>query len=295
MRLVIFGANGQLGRELTRASWPQSVEVAVFTREQASIVDPEQVRACLAAPDVGCVVNAAAYTAVDRAESETEAAFAINRDGARTLAQASAERGVPLIHVSTDYVFDGQKPGAYVEDDAVSPTGVYGASKAAGEAEIRATLKQHFILRTSWVFSAFGANFVKTMLRLARERDELRVVADQFGRPTATRDLAAAIVRIVARQREGSAVFGTYHFAGAGRASWHELASAVVAEQQPYTGRSPRVLPISSAEYPTPARRPANSELDTTRYEQTFGERPHSWREGLAEVVRELLGANPAI
>jgi len=290
MRLLIFGGGGQLGRELSREAARAGLEATSLEHGQVSITDAPLVAETIAASGADFVVNAAAYTAVDRAESESERAFAVNRDGPQHLAAACAQRGVPLLHVSTDYVFDGSKPNAYTEDDAIHPLGVYGSSKAAGEAEVRAALREHFILRTSWVFSAFGNNFVKTMLRLARERDELRVVADQRGRPTATRDLASAILEVVRHYRSGGREFGTFHYASAGATTWHEFASAIVQLQSPLTGRAPRVVPITTADYPTPARRPANSVLDTSRFERVFAHQPRPWSVGLAEVVEELLG-----
>ncbi|HVY27449.1 MAG TPA: dTDP-4-dehydrorhamnose reductase [Polyangiaceae bacterium] len=291
MRLLIFGGGGQLGRELSREATRTGLVSTSFEHGQVSITDAALVSETIATSDTDFVVNAAAYTAVDRAESESDRAFEVNRDGPRHLARACAQRGIPLLHVSTDYVFDGSKASAYVEDDPIQPLGVYGASKAAGEAAVRDALREHFILRTSWVFSAFGNNFVKTMLRLARERDELRVVADQHGRPTATRDLALAILEVVRQYRSGGRQFGTFHFANAGGTTWYEFANAIVQQQAPLTGRAPRVVPITTAEYPTPARRPANSELDTSRFERAFAHSPRHWRAGLAEVLDELLGA----
>jgi dTDP-4-dehydrorhamnose reductase len=196
-----------------------------------------------------------------------------------------------LIHVSTDYVFDGQKSEAYVETDAVNPIGVYGASKLAGEERVRAILERHVIVRTSWVFSEYGHNFVKTMLRLARERDALRVVDDQEGRPTAADDLANALVRVGEHIANGSATFGTYHFANSGPTTWYGFARAILDEQARYTSRTPELLPISTAEYPTPAKRPPRSLLDTSRFETAFGITPRHWRQPLSEVVRKLVAS----
>lgn len=195
-----------------------------------------------------------------------------------------------MIHISTDYVFDGSKPSAYREDDPISPLGVYGRSKVAGEDAVRQALDRHLILRTSWVYGAHGTNFLKTMLRLARERSELRVVADQRGCPTATIDIADAILSIAPVLAGGAPVFGTYHFAGSGVTTWHGFAIAIVKAQAAFTGRRPEVVPISTSEYPTVARRPANSELDSTRFASTFGLRAADWQERTRAIVSALLG-----
>ena len=217
------------------------------------------------------VINASAYTKVDRAETDEEAAFRANATGPEILAKACAAAGLPLIHVSTDYVFDGTKSGAYRESDPVAPLGVYGRSKSAGEEAIRRHLPQHVIVRTSWVYGIYGANFLKTILRLAGERDELRIVADQSGCPTSTADLAQALLAVAQALGEGRAVSGTYHLAGTGVTTWHGFASRIVEAQRPFTGRSPSVVPIRTEEYPTPAQRPANSELDSALFSRTFG------------------------
>jgi dTDP-4-dehydrorhamnose reductase len=205
------------------------------------------------------------------------------------LAEAAARRGVPLLHMSTDYVFDGTKVGAYVEDDPTAPLGVYGATKLAGEEAVRAALPQHVILRTAWVYGRHGRNFLKTMLRLAGERPELRVVADQRGSPTSADDIAAAILRVAAAAKEGSVRWGTYHFAGTGETTWHGFAARIVAEQAALTGKHPEVIPIATAEYPTPARRPANSVLDSGRFAEAFGYRARPWEEETRRIVQALL------
>jgi dTDP-4-dehydrorhamnose reductase len=290
IQVVIAGGGGQLGRELARARWPASFTLRALSRAELDIAEPSAVASAVASAEL--VINAAAYTAVDKAESETAAALRVNRDGPALLARACAERGAPLLHVSTDYVFDGTKSGAYTETDPISPLGVYGASKAEGEATVRERCAQHIILRTSWVVSAFGQNFVKTMLRLCRERDTLRVVADQIGRPTPAKDLARALVAIASRYAAGTPIgWGTYHFAGRGEASWHALATEVAQLQQPFTGRRPTVDPISTADYPTPARRPPNSVLDTSKLERALELEPARWQHGVEDIVRELLSA----
>jgi dTDP-4-dehydrorhamnose reductase len=290
MRIGIIGSNGQLGTELQRASWPSGTRLEARSHAELDISEPLAVARFAA--EVDLVVNAAAYTAVDKAEAEPQLAFRANRDGARHLAVACEQAGRALIHVSTDYVFDGTKSGAYQEDDAIAPLGVYGTSKAEGEAAVRAECSRHVILRTSWVVSAYGNNFVKTMLRLARERDRLRVVADQRGRPTPTSELARAITAVAQRQADSNPIpAGTYHWAGAGCASWHELASEVVQLQAPVTGRQPPVDAIATSDYPTPARRPANSELDTRKLERELGLSPAAWQLGVAAIVKRLCTA----
>jgi dTDP-4-dehydrorhamnose reductase len=204
------------------------------------------------------------------------------------LARACAAAGVPLIHVSTDYVFDGTKASAYREDDAIAPLGVYGASKAAGEDAVRRGYARHLILRTSWVYGRYGTNFLKTVLRLASERDSLRIVADQRGCPTATDDLAEAILTLAPRLAGGDAAWGTYHFAGRGVTTWHGLAQEIVDQQAPLTGRRPEVIPITTAEYPTRARRPANSELDCAKFAATCRFQPKPWQQRVREVVGSL-------
>jgi len=290
MQVVIAGGGGQLGRELARARWPARFTLRVLSRAELDVAEPSAVARAVASAEL--VINAAAYTAVDKAESEREAAWRVNCDGPALLARACAERGAPLLHVSTDYVFDGTKSGPYTETDPISPLGVYGASKAEGEAMVRERCAQHIILRTSWAVSAFGHNFVKTMLRLCREHDTLRVVADQIGRPTPTKDLARALVAIASRYTDGTPIgWGTYHFAGRGAASWHALATEVVQLQEPFTGRRPTVDPITTADYPTPARRPPNSVLDTSKLERALKLEPARWQHGVEDIVRELLSA----
>jgi dTDP-4-dehydrorhamnose reductase len=288
--VLVTGAGGQVGRELVRAAATFEGEIAGLGRADLDVTDADAVRRAVErhAPDV--VINAAAYTAVDRAESEPEAAFAVNRDGAARCAEACAAAAIPLIHFSTDYVFDGTKGAPYTEDDVPNPLGVYGASKWAGEEAVRAALDAHVVLRTSWVFSTHGHNFVKTMLRLSREREVLRVVVDQRGNPTAARDLAAAALRIVRRAAaESGAPWGTYHLAGSPATTWHGLAEAVVAEAREHGPvRTERVEPIPTSAYPTPAPRPADTRLDCTQVTRDWGIEPPGWRPSVARVAGEL-------
>jgi dTDP-4-dehydrorhamnose reductase len=289
--ILTFGGDGQLGSELARASSVQALALVALPHADADITDAQAVRAALARYKPAVVVNAAGYTKVDLAETETEAARSGNEIGPAVLAAACASAGIPLIHLSTDYVFDGTKAGPYVEIDPVAPIGIYGRTKAAGETAVRQAAPRHVIIRTSWVYGEFGDNFLKTMLRLAATHDELRVVADQRGCPTSATDLACAILAIAPRLAAGTDVWGTYHFAGNGVATWHVFASRIVVAQAPLTGRSPRVTPITTAEFPTPARRPANSEFDCSKFAQVFGIRARPWGEEVDRITRTLVGA----
>jgi len=293
MKILVFGAGGQIGREVCRAAWFPRYTITPLDRKVIDITNGAAVSAVLAreAPDL--VINLAAYTAVDRAESEPEAAWAVNCAGAAHIAAACDESATPLIHLSTDYVFDGRNTEPYREEDAVGPLGVYGRSKEAGERAVRASLARHVILRTAWVFGAYGANFVKTMLRLAAERPVLRVVADQRGCPTAAADIAAALMVIVGHIERGEPKWGTYHFASAGATSWHGFAEAIFDLAVPQLAARPQVEPITTDQYPTPARRPMNSVLDCRKIEEAFGVPPPPWRVALASVIREVLDPTP--
>ena len=293
--VLIFGANGQVGRELQRVTWPASLAPVSLARPDGDVTDPAAIAVAVARHNPVALVNAAAYTAVDKAETETEAAFTINRDGAANLARAAAAADVPLIHISTDYVFDGSKPGAYAPTDPVAPLGVYGQSKEAGERAIREATEKHVILRTAWVFGPRGHNFVKTMLRLAAARPELRVVADQRGCPTPATAIADAIAQITGALLNGSTAYGTYHFAGRAPISWHGFAEAIFAEGQRYGWPVPKVHAITTEDFPTPARRPANSVLDCSALTEAFGIMPADWRLGLIDMLaecRDEIGAN---
>jgi len=290
MQVLIFGGDGQVGREFRRLDGHNGHKVVALARGDADVTRPDEVtnavRGC--APDV--VVNAAAYTAVDRAERERDQAYLVNRDGARNIARTCAAQSLPVVQISTDYVFDGRKTCAYVEDDPVAPLGVYGESKEAGERAVRDSLARHVIIRTSWVFSAHGHNFVNTMLRLAGEREELAVVGDQVGCPTPAADLAAAVLNCLTSLSDGR--WGTYHFCGAGRTTWYGFAKEIFDLRRRGTDLpGPRLRAISTAEYPLPAPRPANSELDCSRFAAAFGISPQHWSHGLAQVLGELLEA----
>ncbi len=292
-RILVTGRTGQVGTELARAAWPAGLEPQVVGRETLDLADPEAAAAVVRSGGYALVVNTAAYTAVDRAEEEEALATRVNGDGPRALAMACADVGIPIIHLSTDYVFDGAREGAYDENDTVGPLGAYGRSKLAGEIGVRAACAHHVILRTAWVFSAHGKNFVKTMLRLAADKPELRVVADQHGCPTAAHDIARVVVEI-ARQvvQDGRAdAWGTYHLAGAGPTTWHGFARAIIDAQAARTGKRPPVHAIATADFPTPARRPANAVLCTDRLCRTFGVVPRPWTDTLAEVIAEVMDA----
>ncbi len=288
MRLLVTGANGQVGHALVRQG---GAAVVGLDRAALDITDREAVRRAVGehAPDL--VVNAAAYTAVDRAEAEEETAFAVNRDGPAHLADACTEHGIPLIHLSTDYVFDGTKGAPYAETDPVNPLGAYGRSKAEGEEAVRERLGRHVILRTSWVFGDHGQNFVRTILRLGRERDALRVVADQRGNPTAAADIAHAVLTIARRTAEGEeASWGTFHFAGQPATTWHGFAEAILDEARRHGPvRAEHVEPIPTSAYPTPAPRPADTRLDGSKLAAGWGIDAPPWRPALRAVVSSLV------
>jgi dTDP-4-dehydrorhamnose reductase len=293
MKVLVFGAGGQIGREVCRAAWPPCYEILPLDRGAVDITNSAAVTASVAREVPDLVINLAAYTAVDRAESEPETAWAVNCAGAAHIAAACGGRATPLIHLSTDYVFDGCKTEAYFEDDAVGPLNVYGHSKEAGERAVRAVLAPHVILRTAWLFGASGANFVKTMLRLAAERPVLRVVADQRGCPTAAADIAAALVVIAEHIARGETKWGTYHFAGARAINWHGFAEAIFNLAASRLTACPRIEAITTDQYPTPARRPMNSVLDCRKIEAVFGIQPSPWWVSLASVIGEVLGPAP--
>jgi dTDP-4-dehydrorhamnose reductase len=287
--VLVTGGSGQLATALAKAA-PGTVRVVgrpAFDFDKAGTVD-----ALFDAGVPELVINAAAWTAVDLAEKQPDAARRANTDGPGRLAQMCQRHAVKLIHISTDYVFDGSKGAPYVESDPTNPTGVYGATKLAGERAVRATLPDAVILRTSWVYAEQGRNFVRTMLDLARTRDRLRVVADQHGCPTNADDLAQAVLKVAEAMRQPDARYGgIYHAAGSGETTWHEFACAIFAAARPLGWNAPPVEPIGTADYPTPARRPADSRLDCGKLAATFGVRLPNWRPSLDRAVRAICTA----
>lgn len=297
MRILVTGGAGQLVNSMLERGYLRGHEVVAVGRPKIDLASPDAaaLQGVFAATFAGAgpqaVVNSAAHTAVDKAESEPELAHAINAAGAGAVAQASAALGVPVIQVSTDYVFAGDKDGPYVEEDATGPNGVYGASKLAGEHAVAAATPNHAILRTAWIYSPFGANFVKTMLRLAGDRDEVGVVADQFGCPTSALDLADACITVAENLVKSSdpALRGTFHATGGGEGAWADFAEAIFAASAAEGGPSAQVRRITTAEFPTPAKRPANSRLSTDKLATVHGVRLPEWRESTRSVVARLL------
>ncbi len=295
MRILVTGREGQVARALVERSAGRGVEVLPIGRPQLDLAGPASAIAAAvegAWPDV--IVSAAAYTQVDKAETDCDLAFAVNEDGPRALAKIARDLGLPLIHLSTDYVFDGTKGSAYVESDATRPTGVYGASKLAGEHAVLEESSNAAVLRTAWVYSPYGNNFLKTMLRLANERDEIAVVGDQRGNPTSAFDIADAVFAIAANLRGGSdpAQRGVFHLAGTGGASWAEFADAIFAASGERGGPTARVKAITTADYPTPAKRPADTRLDCGKLEQAHGVRLPQWQASMKEMLPRLLPAD---
>ena len=289
-RLVVTGRNGQVATALAEAAAQAlCIEVMALGRPDLDLENPDTVAPAIRALRPDLVVNAAAYTAVDKAESEPDRAFAANRDGAAAAARAAWELGVPFIQLSTDYVYPGDKPEPYVEDDQTGPLGVYGASKLAGEIAVAAEHPRALILRTSWVYGPFGANFVKTMLRIGRDREVVRVVDDQQGNPTGANDIATAILRLVPGMSAVSPG-GIYHLCGTGSTTWCGMARRIFATSARLGGPAPRVEAITTADYPTPAKRPANSWMRMDKFEARFGFVPRPWEEAVDDCVERLLG-----
>jgi dTDP-4-dehydrorhamnose reductase len=278
LRIAVFGRTGQVAQELARLG------TDCLGREVADFADPDAVRRAALAVEAEAIVNAVAYTAVDRAETEEPLARTVNALSVAALAEAAAARGLPLVHISTDYVFDGRGTAPWRPGDATGPLGAYGRTKLEGERAVTAAGGPHAVLRTSWVFSAHGANFVKTMLRLGADRDRLRIVADQVGGPTPARGIAGACVAIAGALARDPELSGTYHYAGAPEVSWADFARAIFAE----AGLRVEVEDIPSSDYPTPAARPANSRLDCTATEAAFGLPRPGWRAALRETLAEL-------
>ncbi len=287
---MLTGSAGQVGHEVARLT-PGAFDLKALTSAELDITDAAAVEAAVKACRPDIIINAAAYTAVDKAEQEPERAFDVNQTGPANLGRAARDADAAVIHISTDYVFTGDQTRAYRETDPCAPTGVYGASKLAGEHALTGSLTQSLVLRTSWVFGATGNNFVKTMIRLGNEREELRVVADQYGCPTSAAAIANCLWQLAESYRmKGDLRWGTYHFAGAPSCSWHAFAEVVLdcAYQTGLIKKRPPVHPITTRDYPTPARRPAFSELDCALILQTFGIEQPDWRKDLNAMLREL-------
>ncbi|MES9906216.1 MAG: dTDP-4-dehydrorhamnose reductase [Sedimenticola sp.] len=288
MRVLVTGARGQVGTELIQQGEDLELQMLAAGHAELDITQQDAVNGFIQVQQPDIVINAAAYTAVDQAESEPELAYAINRDGAAYLAQACADNNIPLLHLSTDYLFDGSKEGTYSETDSPNPQGVYGKSKLEGDRAIDSILKQYLILRVSWVFGANGNNFVKTMLRLGKERDVLRVVADQQGGPTWAGAIATTLLNLVKRWGDGEAIpWGTYHYSGQPATTWQGFAEAIFeqAEKLGMIDKQPKVEPITTAEYPTPAQRPLNSVFDCHKIARKLGIPQPDWRTGLNNVL----------
>ena len=282
MKLLIFGQTGQVARELARRA-PAGVTLHTLGRDRADLADPATCALAIDRTDADAVINAAAWTAVDKAEADIDAAMVVNGDAPTAMARAAADRGLPFLHLSTDYVFDGTGDQPFAADHPTAPLGAYGRSKLAGERGVRAATGPHLILRTSWVVSAHGSNFVKTMLRLGAERESLTVVADQIGGPTPAAAIADALF-VAARAMAGGATGGTHHFAGAPDTSWADFARQIMAS----AGLACRITDIPTSAYPTPAKRPLNSRLDCRSFTESFGIARPDWHTGLDDILKEL-------
>ena len=298
MRIAVTaGCNGQVARALAEIGPARSHEVLLLGRPTLDLAKPETVAPALRAARPDAVINAGAYTAVDKAETEPETAEVVNGAGAGAVAEAARALGVPVLQVSTDYVFDGSKSEPYVETDPTGPLGAYGRSKLAGERVVAAASSRHAILRTAWIYAPFGTNFVRTMLRLAGTRDEVGVVDDQCGCPTSALDIAAALIGVAERmvaEPDDAALTGTFHVAARGEAAWADVAEAVFTASRERGGPTARVKRIATAEFPTPARRPANSRLDCSKLARVYGIALPEWRTSLDTIVARLLDEAPA-
>jgi dTDP-4-dehydrorhamnose reductase len=287
MKILITGKNGQVGSCLVdQLSTMSDVTLLALDRDQLDITDATQVNKVVAEFNPNIIINAAAYTAVDKAEQECELANAINRDGPQNLALAANKVNAAIIYISTDYVFDGDSPESYTETDVTAPQGEYGRSKLAGEQAVAQACPKHIILRTAWVFGEHGNNFVKTMLRLAKTRDALGVVADQFGGPTYAGDIAIAIVTISKQIIDGNQAYGIFHYSGFPHVSWHTFAEKIfdIALEQDVLIQPIKVNPITTLDYPTPAKRPANSRLNCGKIHNAFGIQQSDWQAALARI-----------
>ncbi|MDH5369359.1 MAG: dTDP-4-dehydrorhamnose reductase [Gammaproteobacteria bacterium] len=291
MKVLITGAQGQIGKELTHTAIAHGYEVYSVGREELDITKASNVDIFFNQYKPDIVINAAAYTTVDKAEEEQDIAYAINCDGTKNIAAACAEASIPLFHISTDYVFDGSKTEPYSEEDTISPLGIYGDSKWRGEEEIRKKLSSAIILRVAWVFGMHGNNFVKTMLRLGKDKNELNVVADQFGGPSPAKDIADTLIKLVTYyQKNNDLQWGTYHYCGSPKTSWYEFATEIFqqANEIGLMKKKIKVNPIPTTEYPTPAKRPENSMLDCTKISNIYNIDMPDWRVELKNLLTEL-------
>lgn len=288
MRILITGCRGQVGTCLTKQlTGNESVKVLALDREHLDITSQEAVNAVVTEFKPTIIINAAAHTAVDKAEEEVELSYAINRDGPKYLAQAAQDVGAAILHISTDYVFDGKKEGEYLESDTTNPQGVYGQSKLAGEIAVAQACEKHVILRTAWVFGEYGNNFVKTMLRLGDNRDALNIVGDQFGGPTYAGDIASTLIQIAKRINQGDTVeFGVYHYSGLPHVSWFDFANAIfdIAVEQKVLSKKPTLTSITTDQYPTPAKRPCNSCLSNEKIIASFSIEASNWKMALNNI-----------
>lgn len=288
MRVLITGCYGQVGSCLTqKLANNENITVRALDREHLDITSQDAVNATVIEFKPCIIINAAAHTAVDQAEEEVDLSYAINRDGPKYLAQAAQRVGAAMLHISTDYVFEGNKAGEYVETDATNPQGVYGKSKLAGEIAVAEACDKHIILRTAWVFGESGNNFVKTMLRLGENRDALSIVGDQFGGPTYAGDIASTLIQIAQSISQGDAVgYGVYHYSGLPHVSWFDFADAIfdIAIKQGVLEKRPRLTSITTDQYPTPAKRPSNSRLSSDKITQGFDIEASDWRAALNNI-----------
>jgi dTDP-4-dehydrorhamnose reductase len=292
MRIAITGRNGQVAQSLLERAAAAALDVATIARPDVDLTRPSEIETALVALAPQVVVSAAAYTAVDLAESEPDLAYAVNVEGVAAVARAASRLGIPIVHLSTDYVFDGTLNRPYCEDDATGPLGIYGQSKLDGERAIVLANDDHAILRTAWVYSPFGKNFARTMLSLAGKSDEIKVVSDQSGTPTNALDIAdgiIAVARNLVRKPSAAELRGKFHMTGAGETTWAGFAEAVFEVSAAAGGPSARVKPIPTSAYPTPAKRPANSRLDNSKLFKVHGVRLPEWRQSLPYTVERLL------
>lgn len=291
MRIIIVGNKGQLGADLMQRAGHYGVDAKGADLPECDITQADSIQQAIAdaGSTIGAVINAAAYTAVDRAESETQKAFAVNSDGAGLLARACNQNNIPLIHISTDYVFGGLKTSPYLPSDPINPLGIYGQSKAAGETAVRQHCQQHVIVRTSWLYGLYGENFVKTMLRLGKEREELRIIDDQVGSPTYAGDLADALIQAAVQIMGGKSPWGTYHYCNAGALTWYAFARKIFTLARAHDQFAVKnIVSILTAHYPSPAPRPHFSVLDCTSFEETFELTRRPWDTALKEMLAAL-------